>query len=86
MLGAIVAANRSLASLDLGGTAVPVGAALAAVLACLTAGVPNATKPAFGLRRLRLAGCSRQASGGPAALREVLLECPALQELDVSGE
>ncbi len=86
VLGGIVASNRGLVTLDLSGTAVPVGTGLAAVLAQLTAGVPNATKPAHGLRCLRLAGCPRQDSGGPAALREVLLECPALQKLDVSGE
>lgn len=86
VLGGIVASNRGLVTLDLSGTAVPVGTGLAAVLAQLTAGVPNATKPAHGLRCLRLAGCPRQDGGGPAALREVLLECPALQELDVSSE
>ncbi|KAI7836132.1 hypothetical protein COHA_009962 [Chlorella ohadii] len=85
VLGGIVASNRGLVTLDLSGTAVPVGTGLAAVLAQLTAGVPNATKPAHGLRCLRLAGCPRQDGGGPAALREVLLECPALQELDVSN-
>ena len=86
VLGAIAASNRGLVSLDLSGTAVPIGSSLAAVLAQLTAGVPNATKPAYGLRCLRLAGCPKQGGGGPVALREVLLGCPALQELDVSSE
>lgn len=87
VLSAILSSNRGLLSLDLSGTAVPVGGGLAAALALLTAGVPNATKPAHGLQRLRLAGC-RRAGGQPAgapALRGVLLECPALTELDLSG-
>lgn len=90
VLGPILGSNGGLLSLDLSGTAVPVGSALAAALAQLTAGAPNATKPAHGLQCLRLAGCQRAGGGGgqaqAMALREVLLECPALAELDVSGE
>lgn len=71
--------------LDLTGTAVPVGGALAQALAQLTARVPNATKPAYGLQRLGLAGCRRAAGGDPAALRNVLLQCPALRQLDASN-
>ncbi|KAL4436631.1 hypothetical protein ABPG75_003770 [Micractinium tetrahymenae] len=86
VLAAIVGSNRGLLSLDIGGTAVPVGPGLAAALAQLTAGAPNATKPAYGLQRLRLAGCGRAAGGQQAALLgRVLVECPALVRLDASG-
>lgn len=84
ILGAVIGANRGLLSLDLGGTAVPVGSGLAAALAQLLKNRPNATKPAFGLQQLRLAGCCRV--GGSDGLREVLLQCPALTSLDLSGE
>lgn len=87
VLAAIVGANRGLLSLDVGGTAVPIGAALAAALDQLVAGAPNATKAAHGLQRLRLAGCSRGAGEAQhEALRRVLLACPALTWLDAAGE
>lgn len=87
VLAGIVGSNRGLLSLDISHTAVPVGPALAAALAQLTAGAPNATKPAHGLQQLRLAGCSPAAGGQQAAmLGRVLAECPALLKLDASGE
>ncbi len=87
VLAPILGSNRGLLRLDISGTSVPVGPTLAAALAQLTEGAPNATKPAYGLQRLRLASCGRAAGGQQAALLgRVLAECPALVALDASGE
>ncbi|KAL4435250.1 hypothetical protein ABPG77_001932 [Micractinium sp. CCAP 211/92] len=86
VLAPILGSNRGLLRLDISGTSVPVGPTLAAAVAQLTEGAPNATKPAYGLQRLRLAGCGRAAGGQQAALLgRVLAECPALVALDASG-
>lgn len=88
VLAAVLRPNAGLLALNLSRTAVPVGNGLAAALAWLTAGAPNATRHAHGLQRLHLAGCGCEGGGGGAArtaLRQVLLQCPALVELDLSG-
>jgi len=85
VLSAILGANRNLLSLDLSGTAVPIGAALAAALAQVPSGRASEGKPAFGLRDLRLAGCRRAGGGGVGTLRHMLTKCCALTSLDLSG-
>ena len=85
VLAAILRSNRGLVALDLGGTSVPLGGSLANALWQLTPAA-DAHKPTHGLQRLRLAGCSwAREEGRLDALRQVLLRCPALTSLDVSG-
>lgn len=87
-LAPILGSNRGLLALDLGGTSVPVGTELAAALSQLIAWAPRVTRRAYGLQRLSLAGCPRAPSGGGVpggALTAVLVQCPALIQLDVSG-